>query len=80
WILPVHIHCYTFSKADNREEDIRTRLKSTLPNVNDDQITCRFVRQVAPNKDMMCVRIVLFDNKKNEEENPTKRFKQDSSE
>ncbi|CAF3579658.1 unnamed protein product [Rotaria socialis] len=80
WILPVHIHCYTFSKADNREEDIRTRLKSILPNVNDNQITCRFVRQVAPNKDMMRVRIVLFDNKKNEEENPTKRFKQDSSE
>jgi hypothetical protein len=36
---------------------------------------------------MMCVRIILFDKKKtdeilsnNEEENPAKRFKQDSSE
>lgn len=94
WILPIHIYCYTFSKADDREEDIRTRLKSLLPNLNYDQITCRFVRQVAPNKDMMCVRIVLFDNKKNddglpvkeainneegERENPAKKFKQDSS-
>jgi tRNA (guanine37-N1)-methyltransferase len=87
WILPIHIYCYTFSKADNRDEDIRIRLKTILPNINHDQITCRFVRQVAPNKDMMCVRIILFDKKKtdeilsnNEEENPAKRFKQDSSE
>ncbi len=93
-ILPIHIYCYTFSKADNREEDIRIRLKSILPNVNDDQITCRFVRQVAPNKDMMCVQIKLFDKKNNnnneiestdktnieeKEDNPAKRFKQDDS-
>ncbi|CAF2976314.1 unnamed protein product [Rotaria sp. Silwood2] len=94
WTLPIEIYCYTFSKADNRDEDIRMRLKSILPNINDEQITCRFVRQVAPNKDMMCVRIVLFDkknsdevlstektnNEDNEEEVPAKRFKQDSSE
>ncbi|CAF1460747.1 unnamed protein product [Rotaria sordida] len=43
------------------------RLKSILPIINDEQITCRFVRQVAPNKDMMCVRIILF-NKKNTDE------------
>ncbi|CAF1630955.1 unnamed protein product, partial [Rotaria sordida] len=67
WILPIHIYCYTFSKADNRDEDIRMRLKSILPNINNEQITCRFVRQVAPNKDMMCVRIILF-NKKNADE------------
>jgi tRNA (guanine37-N1)-methyltransferase len=93
WILPIHIYCYTFSKADNRDEDIRIRLKTILPNINHDQITCRFVRQVAPNKDMMCVEIKLFDkknkneiesidktNNEEEEENPAKRFKQDSSE
>jgi tRNA (guanine37-N1)-methyltransferase len=94
WILPIHIYCYTFSKADNRDEDIRMRLKTILPNVNPEQISCRFVRQVAPNKDMMCVRIILFnkkiddeilstdkiENKEEEEENPAKRFKQDSSE
>jgi tRNA (guanine37-N1)-methyltransferase len=91
WTLPIHIYCYTFSKADDREEDIRLRLKTILPNTNDDQISCRFVRQVAPNKDMMCVRISLFGKKKDDEivstektndqeENPAKRFKQDSSE
>ncbi len=91
WILPIHIYCYTFSKGDNHDEDIRIRLKTILPNINHDQISCRFVRQVAPNKDMMCVRILLFDKKNNneitsidktnnEEENPAKRFKQDSSE
>ncbi|CAF1001180.1 unnamed protein product [Rotaria sordida] len=94
WILPIHIYCYTFSKADNRDEDIRMRLKSILPIINDEQITCRFVRQVAPNKDMMCVRIILFNkkntdeilstektnNKDDEGEVPAKRFKQDSSE
>ncbi|CAF3510085.1 unnamed protein product [Rotaria sp. Silwood1] len=94
WILPIHIYCYTFSKADNRDEDIRMRLKSILPNINDEQITCRFVRQVAPNKDMMCVRIVFFNKKNSDEmlstekinkeddegEVPAKRFKQDSSE
>jgi tRNA (guanine37-N1)-methyltransferase len=91
WVLPIHIYCYTFSKANNREEDIRMRLKEILPKINNDQISCRFVRQVAPNKDMMCVRISLFGKKKDDEivstektndqeENPAKRFKQDSSE
>jgi tRNA (guanine37-N1)-methyltransferase len=82
WIIPIHIHCYTFSKAENREEDIRVRLKAILPQATEDQISCRFVRQVAPNKDMMCVRITLFDKKKEipSEENPAKRFKQDTSE
>jgi len=93
WILPIHIYCYTFSKADNREEDIKLRLKEIVPNITNDQISCRFVRQVAPNKDMMCVRITLFGkkiqdettstektNNDDEEDNPAKRFKKDSSE
>jgi tRNA (guanine37-N1)-methyltransferase len=94
WILPIHIYCYTFSKADNCDEDIRMRLKEILPNITHEQISCRFVRQVAPKKDMMCARVILFDKKNNDEilsakqttneddegENPTKRFKQDSSE
>jgi tRNA (guanine37-N1)-methyltransferase len=80
WILPIHIYCYTFSKADNCDEDIRIRLKEILPNIHNDQISSRFVRQVAPKKDMMCVQIVLFDKKTNTTENPAKRFKPDSSE
>ena len=80
WILPIHIHCYTFSKAENTDEDIRARLKTILPNVSDQQISCRFVRQVAPKKDMMCAKIVLFERKDNDEDHPSKRFKNDSSE
>ena len=91
WILPIHMYCYAFSKADNHDEDIRIRLKSVLPNVYNEQITCRFVRKVAPNKDMMCAQIILFNKsikeqistmncQDDQEEYPTKRFKQDFSE
>jgi tRNA (guanine37-N1)-methyltransferase len=82
WILPIHIYCYTFSRADDRVEDIRIRLKTILPEINVDEISCRFVRQVAPNKDMMCVNIKLFDKqkKKDDKDITVKRFKQNSSE
>jgi tRNA (guanine37-N1)-methyltransferase len=90
WIIPIDIYCYTFSRADDRVEDIRMRLKTILPEINTDEIACRFVRQVAPNKDMMCVNIHLFNKKKKEELLSTertddqditvKRFKQNSSE
>lgn len=76
WRIPIHIYCYTFSKADDRDADIRQRLKGILPELSDEQITSRFVRQVAPNKDMMCVRISLFDQ---QNEHPAKRFKKDPS-
>ena len=61
WIIPIHIFCYTFSRADDRIEDVRIRLKTVMPNVNDDLVSCRFVRQVAPCKDMMCAQIRLFE-------------------
>ena len=86
WTTPVQIYCYTFSREENREEDIRSRLATIIPNVNSEQISCRFVRQVAPNKDMMCVQITLFGKKpltieQNEVTNDTvKRFKADPSE
>jgi tRNA (guanine37-N1)-methyltransferase len=81
WILPIHIYCYTFSRADDHVEDIRMRLKTILPEINTDEISCRFVRQVAPNKDMMCVNIKLFDKEKKDNEDITvKRFKSNSSE
>ena len=60
WRIPIHIFCYTFSKADNYDEEIRRRLKRILPQLSKEQITCRFVRQVAPRKNMICVRIILL--------------------
>lgn len=65
WILPIQIYCYTFSRAEDRVEDIRMRLKTILPEIDVEKIVCRFVRQVAPNKDMMCVNINLFEMIKN---------------
>lgn len=83
WTVPMEIYCYTFSREDDREQDIRTRLKSLAPNINDEQVRCRFVRQVAPNKDMFCVQIDLFKKIKTNDESidqTVKRFKKDSSE
>lgn len=91
WPIPLHIYCYTFSRGEDREEDVRSCLKSIVPDIPSDQISCRFVRQVAPNKDMMCVQIILFGRKASnpattaeastDEKNETvKRFKGDSSE
>ena len=78
WRIPIHIYCYTFSKADDRDADIRERLMAILPELNDEPIISRFVRQVAPNKDMMCVRISLFDRQttaEQQDEHPAERFK-----
>ena len=75
WEMPVQIYCYTFSRGENRDEDVRSRLTEIIPDVKSELISCRFVRQVAPNKDMMCVQINLFGKK-----DSVKRFKGDSSE
>ena len=62
WRMPIHIYCYTFSRELDRDEDVRTRLYSIVPLIRPDQISCRWVRQVAPKKDMMCVHINLDDD------------------
>jgi tRNA (guanine37-N1)-methyltransferase len=81
WIIPIQIYCYTFSRAEDRVEDVRMRLKTILPEINTDEVACRFVRQVAPNKDMMCVNIHLFETKEKDDQGVTvKRFKQNTSE
>lgn len=61
WKTSIHIYCYTFSRGDNHFEDIRVRLKTIWSEIEIEEKACRFVRQVAPNKDMMCVNICLFD-------------------
>ena len=62
WTIPIHIYCYTFSRELDREEDVRTRLYSIVPVIRPEQVSCRWVRQVAPNKDMMCVHINLGED------------------
>ena len=57
-ILPI-IHCYCFSKSSNALTDARERTKSALGVHNLEFCDIRMVRNVAPNKEMMCVSFVM---------------------
>ncbi|KAM6913213.1 tRNA (guanine(37)-N(1))-methyltransferase [Xenentodon cancila] len=56
--LPI-IHCYGFSKDDNPEADVVQRASHSLGFPLENKCSVHFVRNVAPNKDMMCVRFTL---------------------
>ncbi|XP_059209797.1 tRNA (guanine(37)-N1)-methyltransferase isoform X2 [Centropristis striata] len=61
------VHCYGFSKDDNPETDMVARASRSLGFPLKDRCSVHFVRNVAPNKDMMCVSFtlpkeVLFSN------------------
>lgn len=61
------VHCYCFSKDDNPEADVVTRASQSLGFPLENRCSVHFVRNVAPNKDMMCVRFsvpedVLFSS------------------
>lgn len=61
------VHCYCFSKDDNPEADVVKRASQSLGFPLEDRCSVHFVRNVAPNKDMMCVRFsvpkeVLFSS------------------
>ncbi|KAF1374852.1 hypothetical protein PFLUV_G00233370 [Perca fluviatilis] len=53
------VHCYGFSKDDNPEMDVVERASRSLGFPLKDQCSVHFVRNVAPNKDMMCVSFTL---------------------
>ncbi|XP_061699014.1 tRNA (guanine(37)-N1)-methyltransferase isoform X2 [Syngnathoides biaculeatus] len=53
------VHCYGFSKDDNPERDMMERASLTLGFPLEDRCSVHFVRNVAPNKDMMCVSFTL---------------------
>ncbi|XP_071767106.1 tRNA (guanine(37)-N(1))-methyltransferase [Centroberyx gerrardi] len=56
--LPI-VYCYGFSKDENPEKDMVERASSSLGFPLEDRCSVHFVRNVAPNKDMMCVRFTL---------------------
>ncbi|XP_029316027.1 tRNA (guanine(37)-N(1))-methyltransferase [Cottoperca gobio] len=56
--LPI-VHCYGFSKEDNPETDVVERASGRLGFPLKDRCSVHFVRNVAPNKDMMCVSFTL---------------------
>ncbi|XP_076605513.1 tRNA (guanine(37)-N(1))-methyltransferase [Chaetodon auriga] len=49
------VHCYGFSKDDNPETDVVKRASHSLGFPLENRCSVHFVRNVAPNKDMMCV-------------------------
>ncbi|XP_061649646.1 tRNA (guanine(37)-N1)-methyltransferase isoform X2 [Phyllopteryx taeniolatus] len=53
------VHCYGFSKDDNPERDMTERASLALGFPLEDRCAVHFVRNVAPNKDMMCVSFTL---------------------
>ncbi|XP_034714712.1 tRNA (guanine(37)-N1)-methyltransferase [Etheostoma cragini] len=53
------VHCYGFSKDDQPETDVVERASRSLGFSLKDQCFVHFVRNVAPNKDMMCVSFTL---------------------
>ncbi|XP_077586936.1 tRNA (guanine(37)-N(1))-methyltransferase isoform X2 [Stigmatopora nigra] len=78
------VHCYGFSKDDNPERDMVERASLALGFTLEDRCSVHFVRNVAPNKDMLCVSFtlpkeVLFsqceDQKECSEEPASKRQK-----
>lgn len=53
------VHCYCFSKDDNPETDVVQKASHSLGFPLENRCSVHFVRNVAPNKDMMCVRFSL---------------------
>lgn len=53
------VHCYGFSKDDDPDTDVVERASRSLGFPLKNRCSVHFVRNVAPNKDMMCVRFIL---------------------
>ncbi|XP_029349199.1 tRNA (guanine(37)-N(1))-methyltransferase [Echeneis naucrates] len=53
------VYCYGFSKDKNPDTDVVKRASGSLGLPLDKQCSVHFVRNVAPNKDMLCVRFTL---------------------
>lgn len=53
------VYCYCFSKDENPEADVVKRASHSLGFPLEGRSSVHFVRNVAPNKDMLCVRFSL---------------------
>uniref|UniRef100_A0A8D2ZI32 tRNA (guanine(37)-N1)-methyltransferase n=1 Tax=Scophthalmus maximus TaxID=52904 RepID=A0A8D2ZI32_SCOMX len=53
------VYCYGFSKEDSPDTDVVNRASRSLGFPLENRCSVHFVRNVAPNKDMMCVRFTL---------------------
>ena len=74
------VYCYCFSKSENPETDAKERVEAVLGCTLEADHKIRTVRNVAPNKDMLCVvftlgKDVLFQKPKEITEPPEKKIK-----
>ncbi|CAN9502137.1 unnamed protein product [Ophioblennius macclurei] len=53
------VYCYGFSKEDDPSTNVVSRASRSLGVPLEDRCSVHFVRNVAPNKDMLCVRFTL---------------------
>ncbi|KAM3594795.1 uncharacterized protein V6R79_014372 [Siganus canaliculatus] len=53
------VHCYGFSKDDTPDTDVVKRASQSLGVSLEGRCSVHFVRNVAPNKDMMCVSVTV---------------------
>lgn len=53
------VHCYGFSKEDDPEKDVVARASASLGFELEEHCSVHMVRNVAPNKEMMCVSFTL---------------------
>ncbi|XP_064179901.1 tRNA (guanine(37)-N1)-methyltransferase isoform X1 [Anguilla rostrata] len=72
--LPL-VHCYGFSKQDDPQRDVTERASASLGSPLEGRCSVHLVRNVAPNKEMMCVSFalpkeVLFSNETAEDGSP----------
>uniref|UniRef100_A0A8D0H005 tRNA (guanine(37)-N1)-methyltransferase n=1 Tax=Sphenodon punctatus TaxID=8508 RepID=A0A8D0H005_SPHPU len=56
------VHCYGFSKEDNPTQDIQERAEAFLGSSLKGRCSVHLVRNVAPNKEMMCISFQLPPN------------------
>ncbi|XP_051877146.1 tRNA (guanine(37)-N1)-methyltransferase isoform X2 [Pristis pectinata] len=85
-ILPT-VHCYSFSKSDEPAKDIQRRAEHFLRTTLEGRCSIHLVRNVAPNKEMMCISFkiptkVLCRNllaEDNTEEPASKRLRSDET-
>ncbi|XP_065152581.1 tRNA (guanine(37)-N(1))-methyltransferase [Paramisgurnus dabryanus] len=53
------VHCYGFSKEDDPQKDVIERVEASLKTTLQGQCSVHMVRNVSPNKEMMCVSFTL---------------------
>lgn len=76
-LLP-YLYVYCFTKSEAPEADVKQRIETSIGSALPDSHIIRYVRNVAPNKDMLCICFhmpeeVMFRKKVVNDENPVEK-------